>query len=294
MLIRLGGMKGPTTIGMVKLLDDAKSGNTFNDYEFTLAGSADELTPLLIRGELDIAAIPANLASVLYNNTQGAIRLLAVNTLGVTYIVETGNAIHTFEDLKGKTIYCTGKGSVPEYALRYLLAENGINADNDVTLEWKSEPAEVVALLASGGGVAMLPQPYVTVAQNNLQSLRIALNMSNEWYALQNDSMLITGVLAIRRDFSMDNGDQIAAFMEEYKASTVYVNENVTEAALLVESFDIVKAPIAEIAIPYCNIVCIEGEEMEKAVAGYLQVLFDQNPKSIGESLPGDDFYYKK
>ena len=157
--IRLGGLKGPTTIGMVKLLSDAERGDTFNDYDFTIAGAADELTPLLVRGELDIVAIPANLASVLYNNTQGAIQLLAVNTLGVTYIVDTDGAITQFADLKGKTIYCTGKGAVPEYALRYLLEQNGIDPDRDVTLEWKSEPTEVVAILSQAGGAAMLPQP---------------------------------------------------------------------------------------------------------------------------------------
>jgi NitT/TauT family transport system substrate-binding protein len=280
-------------MGMVKLLADADEGKTFNDYDFTIAGSADELTPKLIQGALDVAAVPANLAAILYNNTQGAIRLLAVNTLGVLYIVDTADEISEFADLKGKTIYCTGKGSTPEYTLRYLLEENGVDPDNDVTLEWKAEPAESVAILSQAGGVAMLPQPYVAVAQNTLTDLRIALDLTKEWDALDNGSMLITGTLVVRRDFAEKYPDQIAVFLDEYKASTEYVNANVPEAARLVETYGITKAPIAEKAIPYCNITFLAGVDMEKAVGGYLEALYAQNPKSTGGALPGDDFYYQ-
>ncbi|MCL1805501.1 MAG: ABC transporter substrate-binding protein [Clostridiales bacterium] len=291
--IRLGGMTGPTAIGMVKLLTDAEEGKTFNRYEFTIAGSADELTPKLIQGELDIAAVPANLAAILHKNTQGAIRLLAVNTLGVLYIVDTAEEVSSFADLKGRTVYCTGKGSTPEYTLRYLLEENGLDPDKDVDLEWKSEPAESVALLGQRGGVAMLPQPYVTVAQNTLPDLRIALDLTGEWDKLGNGSMLITGVLVVRRDFAEEYPEQIALFLEEYKASTEYINANVSEAAQMVEKYGIVKAPIAQKAIPYCNITYLAGADMQKAVSGYLAVLFAQNPNSIGGALPGDDFYYR-
>ena len=292
--MRLGGLRGPTTMGMVKLLDDASAGATFNHYDFTIAGAADELTPLLIRGELDIVAMPANLAAVLYNNTGGAIQLLAVNTLGVTYIVETGDEIHSFADLQGKTVYATGRGAVPEYTLRYLLEANGIDPDRDVALEWRAEPPEVVAILGQTGGVAMLPQPFVTVAQNTLPDLRIALNMTEAWEALDNGSSLITGVLAVRRDFAAAYPDQIAIFLDEYRASADFVNANVAEAAIMVEAWDIVRAPIAEIAIPYCHIVFLEGAEMRRAIAGYLDVLYAQNPRSVGDALPGDDFYYQR
>lgn len=293
--IRIGGLRGPTSMGMVSLMDAAEAGEAFNAYSFMIAGSADELTPKLIKGELDIAAVPANLAAVLYNNTDKSVELLAVNTLGVIYIVENGNAIHSFEDLKGKTIYGTGKGSTPEYALRYLLSENGIDPDDDVILEWKSEPTEVVATLAeSEGGIAMMPQPYVTVAQAQVEGLRIALDLTQEWDALENGSTLITGVLVVRREFAEQYPKQIAAFLDEYKLSTEYVNANVSEAAQLVEKFDIVKASIAEKAIPYCNITYMEGADMKLAMQGYLDVLYDQNPKAIGGSLPLDDFYYAR
>lgn len=293
--IRIGGLKGPTSMGLVQLMEKAEKGEAKNNYTFTMAGSADEITPKLLKGELDMAAVPANLASVLYNNTEGKIKILAVNTLGVVYIVEKGNNIQSFEDLKGKTIYATGKGSTPEYTLRYLLSENGIDPNKDVTFEWKSEPAEVVALFSEmENGVAMMPQPYVTVAQTQLEDLRIAINLSEEWDALDNGSDLITGVMIVRKDFAEKYPEQIAAFLDEYEESIDFVNTNIPEAAKLIDKYGIVKAPVAEKAIPYCNIHFIKGREMKTSMQGYLNVLFEQNPKSIGGKLPADDFYLEK
>ena len=293
--IRIAGLTGPTTMGLVQLLDQADQGKTTNKYAFSLHGSADEVTPKLIQGELDMAAIPANLASVLYNNTEGKVKLLAVNTLGVLYIVEKGDTVSSMEDLKGKTIYCTGKGSVPEYALRYLLNENGINPDNDVALEWKSEPAEVVALLSQAdSGVAMLPQPYVTVAKSKVQNLRIAINLNNEWEKLDNGSLMITGVIVVRSDFSAKYPEQIKNFLDDYKKSIEYINLNIEEGAALVEKYNIVNAAVAKEAIPYCNITYMDGTDMKTAMEGYLNVLYEQNPKSVGGKLPGEDFYYKE
>ena len=291
--IRIAGLKGPTSMGMVKLMEDAEEGKAANNYTFTISGSADEVTPKLTQGDLDIAAVPANLAAVLYNNTNGAVQLLAVNTLGVLYIVEKGETINSLADLKGKTIYATGKGSTPEYALKYILAQNGLDADKDVTIEWKTEPTEVVQTLAqTDGAIAMLPQPYVTVAQTQVQGLRVAIDLNKAWNDLNNGSMFLTGVLVVRSDFAKQHPDQIAAFLKEYQASTEWVNANTADAAQLIEKYDIVKAAVAEKALPYCNITYLAGSDMKAATAGYLQVLFDQNPKSVGGKLPGDDFYY--
>ena len=292
--IRIGGLKGPTSMGLVKLMEDNETGEAKNSYEFTIAGSADEVTPKLVQGELDIVAVPANLAAVLYQNTDGAVQLLAINTLGVIYIVEKGETINSVADLAGKTIYATGKGSTPEYALRYILSENGVDPDTDVTIEWKSEPTEVVSTLAAEeGGIAMLPQPYVTVAQGSVEGLRIAIDLTEAWDALENGSMLLTGVLVVRKDFADAHPQAIADFLEEYQASTEYVNENNADAAQLIEKFDIVKAAVAEKALPYCNITYIAGADMVEPMDGYLQVLFDQNAESVGGALPGDDFYYE-
>lgn len=292
--IRLGGLKGPTSMGMVKLLADNDAGTTTNHYEFTMAGSADELTPKMLQGELDILAVPVNLGSVLYNNSDGAVQLLAVNTLGVIYLVEKGGQTVTdWASLKGQTIYATGKGSTPEYALNYLLEENGLDPATDVTIEWKSEPTEIVAQMAAQDHViALLPQPFVTVAQSKFEDLAISMDLTEEWDKLDNGSQLITAGLVVRTEFAKEHPQAVADFLEEYSASTAYVNENVAEAAQLVEQYDIVEAAVAEKAIPYCNIVCITGQGMMTSVQGYFQVLFDQNPQSVGGTLPGDDFYY--
>ena len=291
--IRLGGLKGPTSMGMVKLLDDAENGLTKNAYEFTMAGSADELTPKILKGELDILAVPANLGAILSKNSGGAVQMLAVNTLGVIYIVEKGGeTVQTIEDLRGKTVYATGKGSTPEYALTYLLSQHGLDVSTDVTVEWKSEPTEVVAQMATEeASVAMLPQPFVTVAAGQLENLRIALDLTKEWEALDNGSQFVTAGLIIRKEFAEANPDAVKTFLEEYAASTAYANEAPAEAAQLIEKYGIVKAAVAEKAIPYCNIVCIAGEDMKQMVSGYFEVLFAQNPKAVGGELPGDDFY---
>ena len=291
--IRIAGLKGPTSMGMVKLMEDAENGEAANNYTFTIAGSADEVTPKLIQGDYDIAAVPANLASVLYNNTEGAVKLLAINTLGVIYIVEKGDSVQSLADLAGKTIYATGKGSTPEYALNYILSENGLDPATDVTVEWKTEPTEVVQVLAqSDSAVAMLPQPYVTVAQTQVEGLRVAVDLNQAWSDLDNGSLFLTGVLVVRSEFAEQHPEQLAAFLEEYQESTEWVNANVADAAQLVEKFDIVAAAVAEKAIPYCNITYLAGDEMKTAMDGYLQVLYDQDPKSVGGALPGDDFYF--
>ena len=291
--IRLGGLKGPTSMGMVKLLDDAENGLTKNTYEFTMAGSADELTPKILKGELDILAVPANLGAILSKNSGGAVQLLAVNTLGVIYVVEKGGeTVQTLEDLRGKTVYATGKGSTPEYALTYLLSQHGLDINADVTVEWKSEPTEVVAQMATEeSSVAMLPQPFVTVAAGQLENLRVALDLTKEWEALDNGSQFVTAGLIIRREFAEANPDAVKTFLEEYAASTAYANEAPAEAAQLIEKYGIVKAAVAEKAIPYCNIVCIAGEDMKQMVSGYFEVLFAQNPKAVGGELHGDGFY---
>ncbi|MCF0123299.1 MAG: ABC transporter substrate-binding protein [Ruminiclostridium sp.] len=292
--IRLAGLKGPTSIGMVKLLADNEAGATINTYEFTMAGAADELTPKFLQGELDILAAPVNLGAVLCNNSEGAVQMLAINTLGVTYIVEKGDStVSSWPDLKGQTIYATGKGSTPEYALRYLLQQNGLDPDVDVTIEWKSEPTEVVGLMASQNHViAMMPQPFVTVASGKFDDLQVVLNMTEDWSTLDNGGQLITAGIFVRTAFARENPQAVATFLQEYAASTAYVNENVADAAQLVGQYEIVDAAIAEKAIPQCNIVCITGPEMKLAAEGFYQILFEQNPKAIGGALPGEDFYW--
>ena len=291
---RIAALKGPTAMGLVKLMKDSESGETTgNEYTFTLAGSADEVTPALLKGELDMACVPANLAAVLYNKTEGEIEVLAVNTLGVLYIVENGESVQSPADLKGKTVVAAGKGSTPEYALRYLLSENGIDPDADVTLDWKSEHSECVAALASGqASIALLPQPFVTVAQSKLEGLRMALDLTEEWDKLDNGSALITGVIVARSEFVEAHPAAVGSFLTAYAASVDWVNANTADAAALIGEYGIVDAAVAEKALPYCNIVCITGAELLEKLPGYLSVLYNADPAAVGGAMPDNSFYF--
>lgn len=292
--IRVGALKGPTTIGLLHLMEEAKNGKTENTYTFTMAVGADELTPLLVKGELDIALVPANVAAVLYNKTQGGISVIDINTLGVLYMVSGNEGIKSFEDLRGQTIYLTGKGTTPDYVLQYLLSENGIGLE-EVTLEYRSEATEVAALLAENpDGIGLLPQPFVTVACAQNEQLSICLSMTEEWTKVQGEegSSLVTGVTVVRNEFLQENPEAVALFLEEHADSTAYTESDLEDTAALCAKAEIIaKEQVAVKAIPFCNITCITGAEMKQALAGYLEVLYELNPEAVGGSLPGDDFY---
>lgn len=296
--MKVVALKGPTAMGMVSFMDKVDSGEiTDNQYQFSIVSAVDEVTPMLVKGEADIAAVPANLASVLYNNTEGGVQVLAVNTLGVLYIVGTGEELSSAEDLRGKTIYASGKGATPEYALNYILTENGIEPAEDVTIEWKSEHTECLsAILSDENAVAMLPQPFVTTAQAKSDKLNVMMDLTEEWDKLQENnekpSALLTGVVVVRKEFAEENPSAVEAFMTHYEESVDFVNNNVDEAADLVGNYEIVTADVAKKAIPACNITFISGDEMKEKLSGYLEVLFEQNEKAVGGALPEDDFYY--
>ena len=219
--------------------------------------------------------------------------IAAVNNLGVLYIVEKGEELGSIADLKGKTIYTTGQGTTPEYTLRYLLSQNGLDPDKDVTIEFCSEASEVVSTIATmDSAVAMLPQPYVTVAQTKVDGLKVAFDVTKEWEKADKDSTVVTGVLIARKAFIEEHPEQFKAFLDENKASAEYANSNVEDTAELVESFDIFKAAIAKKAIPECNVTFITGDDMKTKVSSYLKVLFDANPKAVGGKLPDDGIYY--
>lgn len=293
--IRIGALKGPTSMGVVRLMELSDEGETVNDYDFTMAAAADELLPKLISRDLDIVLVPANVASVLYNKTEGGVSVIDINTLGVLYMVSGDEAIKSMEDLKGKTLYLTGKGTTPDYVLQYLLTENGMSIQ-DLTLEYKSEATEVAAMLAENPDeVGLLPQPFVTAACMQNEALSIVMDMTKEWENVQGDggSSLVTGVTVVNSNFLQQNPKAVAKFIEEHKESAAYANENVEATAELVAARGIVEKPqVAAKAIPYCNIVCIDAEEMKQALSGYLEVLYNADASSVGGSLPADDFYY--
>ncbi len=291
----IAGLKGPTTMGMVKLMDDAEQGLYDNTYTVTMYGAADEVVPLLSKGELDMAAVPANLAATLYQKLEGKVQVAAVNTLGVLYVVTTGNVeVTSVADLAGKTVYSTGKGTTPEYALNYILTQNGLDPAKDLTIEYKSEATEVLsAMQTAGDAVAVLPQPYVTTAQMQVEGLKVALDLTEEWNKVSPDSALVTGVLLARTDVIEANPAAFDQFLADYQASIEWVNANTADAAQLVAKYEIVpKAEVAEKALPACNITWLAGSEMKDKLSGYLQTLYDQDPASVGGAMPDDGFYY--
>ena len=291
--LRIAGLKGPTTMGLVNLLSMEQAGTAAMDYDLQLYGAADEIVPLLIKGELDMAAIPANLAATLYQKTNGGIQAVAVNTLGVLYVVEQGDTVHSMADLKGRTILSTGKGTTPEYVLRYLLTANGLDPDKDVDIQYYSEATEVTAQMASTqDAIAVLPQPYVTAAGLKDDTLRVALDLTAEWDKVA-DTQLITGVTVVRKAYAEEHPDVVAAFLADYAQSVNAANTDLDGTAALCEEQGVVaKAAIAKKALPNCNIVCLTGEELKADVSGYLQVLYDADPAAVGGTLPGEDFYW--
>ena len=294
--LRIAGLKGPTTMGLVNLLSMEKNGTAAMDYDLQLYGAADEIVPKLIKGDLDMAAIPANLAATLYQKTNGGIQVLAVNTLGVLYVVEKGDTVHSFADLKGRTILSTGKGTTPEYVLRYLLTKNGLDPDKDVKIEYYSEASEVTAQMAATkkDAIAVLPQPYVTAAQMKDSELRVVLDLTKEWNKVC-DTQLITGVTVVRTAYAEDHPDVVQAFLNDYEKSVNAANTDIDGTAALCEEVGVVaKAAIAKKALPKCNIVYRRGEEMKKDISAYLQVLYDASPAAVGGKLPGDNFYWVK
>lgn len=291
--VHITALKGPTAMGLVQMMEEKAQ-----DYSFAIEGSVDAITPKLVKQETDFAAIPANLAAVLYQKTNGAIQVVAINTLGVLYLVEDGEQIHSFSNLRGKTICASGKGATPEYALNYLLMENGLVPGQDVTIEWKSEHSECLAsLLAGSSTAALLPQPFVTSAQQQQSTIRIALDLNEEWNRLpsvtENGSCLITGVMVVRTAFAEQHPETVRRFLRDYRDSAAFVNQETRKAARLIGKYNIIPEAVAEKALPYCAITCIEGEALQTALDGYLQVLYAQNPQAVGGQLPDEAFYFK-
>jgi NitT/TauT family transport system substrate-binding protein len=294
--VRVASLKGPTSIGLAEFNNEETADGfaLINSYDFTIAGTADEIVPKILSDEIDIALLPANLAAVLYNRTEGGIQVLNINTLGVLYLVSANSTIAGLKDLSGHTVFMTGKGTTPEYVVNALLAAQGIN---DVNLEYKSEATELAAAVsADSEAIAIMPQPYATVVTAQNPNLKICANLTDEWDASFSDgSRLVTGVTVVRTQFAQEHPVAVAEFMAQQKASVAAVNANPANAAdKVVEMGIIANAGIAQKAIPFCSLVSIEGSEMATALSGYLTTLFAQAPESIGGSMPQANFYYQR
>jgi NitT/TauT family transport system substrate-binding protein len=283
--VRVAALAGPTGMGLAYMMQDMQ-----DRYTVELFTAPDQVTAKIINGEVDIAAVPINLASVLCKKTEGKVNVIAINTLGVLYVLENGNTINSIADLAGKTIWSTGEGSTPEYILNYLLEANGLT--DSVKVEYISDNAELIAKLADGSAeVALLPEPHVSIATAQNENVRVALKVNDLW-SEKNDTQLVQGVYIARSDYLASNKEQVDAFLKDAAESAKKVVSEEDAAAVVVAQGIIGKEPIAKRAIPNCNITLITGSEMKVSVSAMLKVLFDANPKSIGGAMPGDDFYY--
>lgn len=290
-VIRIGTLKGPTGIGMIKLMEDTDANK---QYQTELYSAPDVITSAIISGSLDIAAVPVNLASVINNKKSGEFQTAAINTLGVLYLLENGDTIKSISDLRSKTIYATGQASTPEYVLRYILTKNGIDPDKDVEINYLSEHAELATLMVNGTAkIGMLPEPNVTTVLTKNKDVRIALDLTEEWDRISSGGSLLQGCIIVRKDFAEAHADLLNKFLKDYAASVDYVNSNIDEAAELVAEKGIVPAAeIAKKAIPNCNIVCVTGSDMQVMMDEMLNVLYEANPSSVGGKLPESSFYY--
>jgi NitT/TauT family transport system substrate-binding protein len=287
-------ISGPTGIGMANMmaLDEATA---LEKYNFTVVAAPTEVVSKISTGEADIAAVPTNLAATLYKKTEGGIKILAVNTLGVLGVLNfKGAEIKSLADLKGRTVYTTGKGSNPEFIINYLLKANGIDVEKDVKIEYKEEGSELVPVWNTDEtAVIIAPQPVATAIRLNYEGSVIAIDLNDEWEKASPDSKLMMGCVVVRDEFLKSNPGAVANFLEDYRRSVEAAKADVEKTAQLCEEKGIVaKAGLAKAAIPSCNLCFITGEEMKTNLTGYLQVLFDADPKSVGGQMPDDSFWY--
>lgn len=293
--VNLYVLSGPTGIGAMNLWAAADAGETQNTYHITMPGANDEVVAAISNGDADIAAVATNLAATLYNKTSGGVTVLAVNTLGVLSLLGNGQEIASIADLAGKIIYASGQGANPEYILRYVLSGNGLDPDKDVTIRFVGEGSELLTVWQTDPeAVIMAPQPVATSILMQNENTRTLFNMTDEWDKVSGgDSTLMMGCVIVRNAFLQENPGAVELFLQEYAASIEKAQSDVEGTAALCEQYGLIpKAALAQKAIPSCGLTFVTGAEMKSALSGYLQVMFDANPKSVGGAMPGDDFYY--
>ena len=285
--VNIGVLKGPTGMSAAWLMDQNDQKLSANEYNFTVAGTPDAITGQLINGDMDIAALPTNAISALYNKTEGKISVLGVNALGVLYILENGNSINSVSDLAGKTVLASGKGSTAEYVLNYILEKNGVIAE----IVWAAEHSEPATLALKGDyDIVMLPEPFVTNVTAKSDAFRVALDLTEEWEALGNGELTMGGI-AVRTAFLEEHPDAVKAFVDEYGKSVAFTNAQPEDAAKLIAKYEIAAEEVAKNAIPRCNIVWLHGRDYKAVLENFLGVVYDANPAGIGGKMPGNDFY---
>jgi len=291
--VRVVALTGPTALGMLGVID---SFDAYSLYQFEHKSAPDEVVAMLTSGAADIAALPTNVAASLYNKTNGAVQIAALNTLGVLYVLSNGGEVASVADLKGKQLAASGQGSTAEYALNYILNQNGIDPQNGITIDYKAEHAELATQMISGGiKLGMLPEPFVTQVTAKNPEVKVVLDLAKEWEnAADNKTAMAMGCIVVRKEFAEQHPVELSHFLDEYKASAAGAVSDPAATAELAEKYKVMDKAVAEKALPKCNIVFMEGDEMKKTVTDFLTVLFEANEKSIGGKMPGEDFFYER
>ncbi|KNZ42464.1 endonuclease VII [Acetobacterium bakii] len=292
--VKVATLAGPTGMGMAEMIVGGVDLGKNITTEFTVAGAPDQITAGVISGEYQIAAVPTNLAAVLFNKTEGKVILGAVNTLGVVNIVaDDAEGIKSIADLKGKTMIASGQGSTPEFVLNYLLQKNGLTPGVDVTINYVAEHSEAATLLVSGGAtIAMIPEPFVTTVTSKKPNLKVAVDLTAAWEEANNGSKLQMGCLVINKEWADANPKLVESFMTAYEKSVKNVNDNPVEGAKNIVTAGIMAdAALAEKAIPNSNIVFIPAQDAQADLEEYYTILAGFEPKAIGGKVPGEDFY---
>lgn len=292
--VTIAGLKGPTSIGMIKMFDKVSlQGDKYN-VEYIAEGAPDSLTGKIINGDIQISSLPINLASVLYNKTQGKVQLLAVNTIGNLYIVGSED-LDSIEDLDGKTLGMSAKGSTPDYAMNYILKENGLEGKTE--LDYAHDHASLAqTVIAEDTKFALLPQPFVTQTMMKNENVKMLIDLNEAWgHATNESSELYTGCIVVNKEFAENNPDFIRDFLKEYEESVNWVLANPKDASLLVEKHEVMpSAQLVEKAIPYCGITFQKARDAKEGLNAFYKILFDSNPASIGGKMPDDEFYFTK
>lgn len=293
--ITIGALRGTTLMGLAQLMKNNSEDMAANIYSFDIANTPDEIITSMMNGDIDVASVPPNIASILYNKSNGKVQVAAIDSLGAMYIVTEGKSVKSFMDLKGKTLYMSGEGTTTEYVLNYLLDKNDIDLYKDITVVYKSTEEDVLDMVSeTKDAIGLLSEPYATMAIERNNKLKKVLDINGEWLNIDEDSSLISGVLVARKEFIEKNEPSFIAFLDEYAESVEYTNANIEDVSFILDEFQILEADIAQKVIPFCNIIYFDEDIMEEKIETFLKIIFEQDASSIGGSLPEKEFYYFK
>jgi len=291
--VNVGILRGPSGMGMAPLMAWAEDGQTLNEYHFTVGGTPEEMVAGIISGELDIAAVGVNQAALLYERTDGDVRIISALTQSVLFVLDSTGEINTIEDLEGQTIHITGQGAIPQFAFEHILRSNGLEPGVNVEIAFNAEHAELAALMVAGEvGIGLLPQPFVTSVLSQNDNVEIALDLAEEWNAVSPDAVFVQGSVVVRTEFLEAHPYAVEFFLQDHAESLAFVSANVDDAAEFMERFDIVPSGVARQVIPISNFAYITGTDMQHIVDAFLIIIYEANPDAIGGTMPGAAFYF--